>query len=365
MKKICYLADASSPHTKKWCEYFKNKNYDIYVISLNKGDIEGVKVYDFGFDVKAKKNECILKKIEYLSVIKKIKKIINEIKPDILHAHYASSYGFIGSFLNYKPYIISVWGTDIYEFPNNGFIQKNIIKYNLRKADYIFSTSNAMAKETSKYTNKKVYITPFGVDVEKNKVNKEILKQKKERDYFVIGTIKTLEERYGIEYLIKAFKIVKDKYNNINIFLKIIGEGSQIKNLKKISDELDLKDNIKFYGRIEQDEVSDMFNTFNISVFPSLRESFGVSSLESQSCGVPVIITNVGGHPETIINKKTGILVEAKNENEIAEAIIYFIENKNEIYTMGEEARNFVVENYEIEKTFSNIEKIYNKIITK
>ncbi|MDQ9894055.1 glycosyltransferase, partial [Acinetobacter baumannii] len=92
-------------------------------------------------DVKGNKNKSAIKKIEYLKVIKEIKKIIYDIKPDILHAHYASSYGLIGSLVNYKPYIISAWGTDTYEFPNNGFIQKYIIKYNLKKADYIFSTS--------------------------------------------------------------------------------------------------------------------------------------------------------------------------------------------------------------------------------
>lgn len=362
MKKICYLADASSPHTVKWCNFFKNRGYEVNVISLNKGEIEGVNVYSFSFDVKENKNKNAIKKIEYLKVIKEIKKIINNIKPDLLHAHYASSYGLIGSLINYKPYIISAWGTDIYEFPKNGFIQKKIIKYNLKKADYLFSTSIAMADEMKKYTDKEIKVTPFGIDMEKYKINESIRNKKKERDYKVIGTIKTLEKRYGIEYLIKAFSIVKKNYNKGKIYLKIAGDGSQLELLKDLVKELELEENVEFLGRINQEIVADTFNSFDISVFPSLKESFGVSALESQACGVPVIVTNVGGHPETVINGESGLIVEPKDEKELADAILSLIDSNDNLEKMGLIGRKYVKEKYELNKTFGEIEKIYKKI---
>lgn len=207
MKTIVYLADGSNPHTKKWCDFFKNRGYEIHVISLNGGEIDGVKVYDFSSNVEKLKNENIFKKVGYMRSIKEIKTLVHQIKPDILHAQYASSYGLIGSLLGYHPYVISVWGTDIYDFPNNGFIQKNIIKHNFRKADYIFSNSRDMAKEANKYTDKHVDVTFFGVDMDRFRpieVEKE--------DAFVIGIIKSLEKKYGIEYLLRAFKMIKDEY---------------------------------------------------------------------------------------------------------------------------------------------------------
>lgn len=80
--------------------------------------------------------------------------------------------------MNYRPYIISAWGTDVYEFPKNGFIQKKIIKYNFKKADYLFSTSRSMSNEMKKYTDKEISITPFGIDLEKYKINESIRKEK-------------------------------------------------------------------------------------------------------------------------------------------------------------------------------------------
>ncbi|RDY25013.1 glycosyltransferase family 4 protein [Romboutsia maritimum] len=364
MSTICYLADASNPHTIKWCNYFKSKGYDVNVISLNEGSIEGVKVYNFGFNVKELKNASPFRKVKYISVIGEIKKIINEIKPDILHAHYASSYGLIGSLLNYKPYVISVWGTDIYDFPNGGFIQKLIIKHNLKKADYIFSTSKDMARETNKYTDKKIYITPFGIDIDVFKSMK-IEENTTIEKPFIIGTIKTLEKKYGINYLIRAFKLVKDQYKDKKIVLKIAGSGSQMDNLLNLTKELGIDKDVDFLGRLPLDEVSKTFNTFDIAVFPSLRESFGVAALEAQACEIPAIVTNVGGHPEVVLNNKSGIIVESENEEQLKDAIIKLLENQDLRNNMGKTGRKFVKENYEVNLNFNDIEKIYENIINK
>ena len=214
--KICYLGDANSIHTKKLCCFFRDKGYDVYVISLNNGEIKGVKVYSMS--MKIDNQGSSLSKLRYLKNILRIKKLVREIDPDILHAHYATSYGLIGSLLNYKPYIVSVWGSDVYDFPKESFIHKALVKYNLKKADLILSTSKVMAEETKKYTNKEVLITPFGVDINKFKPNNENGDKNNE---LVIGTIKTLEDKYGIGYLIKAFHILINRNRDLNVKLKI------------------------------------------------------------------------------------------------------------------------------------------------
>lgn len=363
MKTVVYLADGSNPHTKKWCDFFKNRGYEIHVISLNGGEIDGVKVYDFSSNVEKLKNENIFKKVGYMRSIKEIKTLVHQIKPDILHAQYASSYGLIGSLLGYHPYVISVWGTDIYDFPNNGFIQKNIIKHNFRKADYIFSNSRDMAKEANKYTDKHVDVTFFGVDMDRFRpieVEKE--------DAFVIGIIKSLEKKYGIEYLLRAFKMIKDEYkdgyNGKNIVLKIGGSGSQMDNLKSLTKELELSD-VEFLGRVSPENVAKTFNSFDVTVFPSLREGFGVAAIESEACEVPVIVTNVGGHPESLSDGETGIIVEPKEPEQIKKAIVKLMEDEKLRLKMGKNGRNFVRKHYEVNSNFSDIEKIYDSIISK
>ncbi|MBC8526083.1 MAG: glycosyltransferase [Candidatus Cloacimonetes bacterium] len=344
--KICYLADSNSIHTQKWVKYFVEKGYKISLISFSPHKIEGTKSYfiKLPFPKSISPVGSNFLKLQYFLSIFKIRKIVNKIKPDILHSHWATSYGIVGSFINYHPFIVSVWGSDIYEFPYKSIIHKWLIKRVLKSADRICSTSIVMSKEIAKFTNKKIFVTPFGVDVEKFKPPK----QESNKKYFTIGTIKSLEEKYGLEYLIRAFAILKKQLNDKKIKLEIYGKGSQEEYLKKLSYDLGLSNVIGFKGYISHDLVPEKFQCFDIAVFPSISdsESFGVAAIEAQACGVPVVVSNVGGLPEVVNNGKTGFVVPPKDSYIIAKKILYLYENKNIRKKMGNTARKFVIENY-------------------
>lgn len=353
--KICYLADINSAHTHKFLNYFVKKGYDIHVISLGKGEYDGVKVHSLDIEDDVMKGKSEKGKVGYLKKIKRVKELINEIKPDILHAHYASSYGLLGALANYHPYIISVWGSDVYDFPIKSPIHKMIIKYNLKKADYILSTSNVMKKETEKYTNKDIKVTPFGVDINKFYPNKI------ESDEIIIGTIKTLEEKYGVQYLVKAFKKVKEENKDLDIKLRIGGKGSQEDYLKNLCRELQIENDVTFLGFVKPDDVIKEFQRFDISVFPSTldSESFGVAAVESEACGTPVIVSNVGGLMESTKPNETSLVATKESVEDLAEKLNILVRDKELRIKMGKAARMFVEENYSLEKNFDDINKIY------
>jgi len=120
--KVLLLSDPNSPHTIKWARSLAENGMDIYIFGL--GDYkEGV--YEDYKNIRVKvlnetitRKEGSLIKIKYLKALPIVKRIIREFKPDILHAHYASSYGLIGALSGFHPYIVSVWGSDVFSFPN-------------------------------------------------------------------------------------------------------------------------------------------------------------------------------------------------------------------------------------------------------
>lgn len=356
--RICYLADASSSHTKKWCKYFSNLGYDIHVISLNPGNIEGAKVYSLGIDSSKVAYGGLLSKAGYVTRILKIKKLVKEINPDILHAHYASSYGLLGSLCKFHPYVLSVWGSDIYSFPKGSSIKRRVLEHNLKSADYLMSTSSDMARETSLYTDKDIMITPFGVDPN---IFKPLDVEKDEN--IVIGTIKTLEKHYGIDYLIRAF--YKLTLENDNVILRIAGRGSEEATLRNLVCELGIEDKVQFIGFLSLDRIPIEFSKMDIAVVPSLHESFGVSSIEAQAVGIPVVVTNAGGLPETIKDKVTGILVQKEDVDSLYEGIKTLVDNRELREKMGLNAIEFINENYTIEKNFSKVDKFYKSIVNK
>lgn len=355
--KICYLADIKSQHTEKWCKYFLEKGYEIHVISLRAGEIDGVNVHSLEVDNTVSEKEKSSGKIGYLKKIKRIKDLVKEINPDILHAHYASSYGLLGALCNYHPYVISLWGSDVLLFPKEGFIQKQVLKYNFNKSDEIFSTSEYMAKEAKKYTDKNIHITPFGIDM-------NIFNDKEERsnNEINIGIVKSLEKVYGIEYLINAFKIIIDKYPDKKINLNIVGKGTQKDALKDLVVNLKLENTVKFLGTMPLENIGKFYNKTHIAVVPSLSESFGVTVLEAEACGVPVIVSDIEAFEETSIVGETSLMCKKKDVTSLVECMSKLIEDEDLRIRMGKCGKEFVSKNYEINHTFNRINDLYKNI---
>ncbi len=359
--KICYLADINSAHTHKWLNYFKNKGYDIHVISLGNGEYEGVTVHCLDVTDNVMKKASDRNKLQYIKKIKRVKELVNEIKPDILHAHYATSYGLLGALADYHPYIISAWGSDVYDFPVKSPVHKMMLKYNLKKADYIFSTSNVMKEETQKYTNKNIEVTPFGVDINR------FVPGRIEKDEVVIGTIKTLEEKYGIQYLVKAFAQLKDRNPDMNLKLRIGGKGSQEDYLKDLCRELKIYDDVTFLGFVNPDDVVKEFQNFDIAVFPSTldSESFGVAAVEAESCGTPIVVSDVGGLMESTKPGVTSLVAKKASVDDLSDKIDMLVKDKELRLKMGAAARKFVEDNYSLDNNFAYVDKLYKEIVLK
>lgn len=352
--KICFLAPANNYHTKKWCEYFKSKGHEVHVISFTNDLIDGTTVHYI--NTKVNVDDSDLKKIKYLSQVKKVKKIIKEIKPDIINAHYATSYGMVAALCKFK-FILSVWGSDVYSFPKKSFIHKLYLKYILKKANCIFSTSNAMKEELKKYTSKKIYITPFGVKMELFNPDKKDNRYKK---YFTIGTVKSLKEKYGIRYIIEAASLLNKDITNLKVI--IAGSGNQEQELKELAKEKNV--DVDFLGTISQEEAASLWANLDVGIIPSIEdsESFGVSVIEAQASCVPVVVTNVPGLLETT-SPDSRMVVQKKNVEQISNCIKELYSNNKLRQSLGKKGRKYVLENYEYSKCFKYIEKLFKDFI--
>ena len=358
------LGDDQSPHTIKWVNSLSDEINTICLVSFHKVDKslyhENVKIVTIDV-IRDNMSNIDFVKFGYLRLVKIVKQELKNFKPDILHAYYASSYGLIGALSGFNPFVISVWGSDVFEFPKKSFIHKSILKYNLRKADYIQSTSMVMAEEIAQYTDKNIIVVPFGIDLDKYKPIPEI--KAESGDTIVIGTVKWLQAVYGINYLIDAFYLLTKKYNNIKLL--IVGGGPRLKEYQTLVRKYNIVDLVEFTGSVPIEDTVKYHNQIDIFAVLSLRESFGVSALEAAACCVPTVVSNVGGLPEVVQDKKTGFIVEPRNPQSAADAISKLIEDVSLREEMSVNARKFVKRKYDWSKNVQDQIGIYESIILK
>ena len=366
--KVLLLSDPSSPHTIKWVNSLHRKGIEIFLFGLSKYDPtqynDDIKIESLHTpeSIKAKLDGNFLK-LMYLSAFPRLKKIIKTFKPDILHAHYAASYGLMGALAGFHPFILSVWGIDILTFPNNSVLHKKMIEYSLKKADKVLATSYYLARETNKYVNKEILITPFGIDTEKFK--SKIIDPIFMEDDIVIGTVKSMERKYGIEYLIKSFSLIKKKYKHKNLKLLLVGGGSLEDKFKQMIDELGITDSSIITGQIPFNNVADYHNQLSIAVYVSKVESFGVSILESSACEKPVVVSDAGGLPEVVENDVTGFIVNANDIEATTDAIEKLILDKELREKFGKAGRVRVKDKFNWQKNVNHMINIYNQIVSK
>ena len=353
MGTICFLADADSIHIKKWVEYFSRFEFEIHIISMR-----GTK-YKYRDNVHLHIIEPPFKnKLSYILLINKIKKLVREIKPDILHSHYATSYGLFGRMCSYHPFIVSAWGSDVYEFPRN-MINRGLLNHVFKGADIVCSTSYEMANEIRKYYDKKIVITPFGVDTVKFDCSVPIF----ENSYVTIGIVKNLEKVYGIDLLIEAFSEVCKTWKDDELRLMIVGDGSQSAALRSLCKRFNIIDKVIFTGAVQNENVPEFVNMMDFVCLPSLSEGFGVSAVEACACGRPVIGTNVGGLKEIVIDGYNGFLINPGSVDEIKNKIIYALNNRELLKTMSENARKFIIEKYDWEGNAEIMKNLYTEMI--
>lgn len=362
--KILILAAGNDIHSVRWANQLALHGNDVHLCYVSNQKpamdkyIDGVFLYElkvpapYGY---------------YLNMLQ-LKKIIRKIKPDILNAHYSSGYGTLARLVNFSPYLLSVYGSDVYDFPYQKKMNMRIIKKNLRAADQIASTSHAMARQTASLVNmpvSKIHITPFGVDIEKfsNKC------ANKDTNKIIIGSIKKLSPKYGIKYGILAIEYLVKKlrkdHNNLNIEYRIYGEGEEKQELDLLAKECGISNIVKFMGRIPHEVVPQVLNEMDIFLGNSIldSESFGVAIVEAMACEVPVIVTDVDGFKEVVDNGDSGIMVPRKNPKAMAEEINKLIEYPELRKEIGQKQRKRVIENYNWIDNVKKMEGIYKKMI--
>jgi glycosyltransferase involved in cell wall biosynthesis len=363
MKKILLLADVNSSHTRKWAEGLAANGFEIGVFSFRpcQGDWlkrnPGILFFTGPGIGNSTFHEGAVKKAAYLKMLPALKRSIKGFAPDILHAHYASSYGLLGRLSRFHPYIISCWGSDVMDFPNRGLVQRVLLKGNLEKADRVLATSPTIEEYIHKVVQRDVLITPFGINLQK--FFPQETAHPFEKGSLVIGTIKSLEKVYCIDVLIAAFAEVLKHLPHSRLLL--VGEGTERQPLEQQCLDLGISDKVLFKGSVEHEEIPRYHNMIDIFVNVSAYESFGVSVLEAMACGKAVIVTNTGGLAEIIENESEGAKIDVGDKKSLIKQVIRLADPVIR-KQMGIQARQKVERRYDWKENIKEMISVYNSL---
>jgi glycosyltransferase involved in cell wall biosynthesis len=175
----------------------------------------------------------------------------------------------------------------------------------------------------------------------------------------VVGTVGSLFEVKGFEYLLKALQIMKE--SGSDILLLIAGTGRLERELKAVADELGIAESVRFLGF--RGDIPRLLNLVDVYICSSVSEGLSLSILEAMACGRPIIATDVGGNPELITEGVNGFLVPSRDPSALAERTIELLNDKELRSRLGTAGRQAAEEKFSLETMMQNYYELYGKLL--
>lgn len=285
----------------------------------------------------------------------KVIKLVNDINPDIVFAQVfpANWWGFIlklllgsrvklvwmcqepSAFIHSRRWIAALplnlpgIGARILN-PLLKLIDRNLAKF----SDGVFANSEfskKLALNAYTYDEKFIGICYPGVDLDRFRLNDGV---KKVPGQLIMCA--RLTKFKNVDRAIRAVKILLER--GVKVTLQVIGEGEEFLSLQSLTEQLGLKESVKFLGAVTDAQMVSALCHSEILIHAAEEEPFGLAPVEAMACGTPVIAIKGGGPAETVIDRETGYLCNTAIEEELAEAVVWITSDWQRLETMGREA---------------------------
>ena len=318
----------------------------------------------------------------------KIKKIIQEFKPDIVHTH-ASKSGAIGRLAAKScnvPLIVHTFHGHVFHSYFNSFMSKIIVRFErffAKKTDAIIAISDSQRQELIEVYKiapaEKVFTVPLGFNLDKYSVDQEtkgiIFRNKYgfEKSELIVGIVGRLVPIKNHDMFLEVAAIVKAKTNQ-QVRFAIIGDGESRPGIEKKAAELGLS--YSYYitsPKVKTDIVVTSWETeidqalagLDIVVLTSNNEGTPVSLIEAQSAYIPVVSTNVGGVEDIVIHGETGFITEVGDVQLFADYVLKLIEDSELRSRMGRHGYDNVIKRYSKQRLINDMRKLYLSFLNK
>ena len=362
--KIAILVSAFPP---KWLAGTEIATYNIAKYLAKRGhEVHVITSLDRGLPKEAVEERFYVhrifwRRIRFLGVMSFWMKTfwcLKKIKPDIIHAQSIGMGipGFLAKIFLKKTFVVYGRGSEVY-LPST--FMNRISKLVLKNGDVIIALTEDMKRGMQKFYDRDILVLSNGIDFErfKNLSREGIRKRLKiNDDEKIITFVGTLHSIKGVKYLIKAMEFIIKRDKSIKLML--VGDGEDREELESLVEELDLKECIKFVGKVQNEDIPQYMVASDVFVLPSLSEGFPVAILEAIASGLPIITTKVRGLPEIVKDGENGFLVEPKNPKEIAEKVLLILEDE-ELREIIKRRNKEKVKEYTWEGVVERLEQVY------
>lgn len=296
--------------------------------------------------------------LNWFSRIKEIREIVRKVKPDLVHGHYITSYGFWAAASGRHPLVLTAWGSDILVTPKQSWLKRQLTRWTLRQADLITADSLDMLDEMALYQPRaQLEQIQWGVDL-------ELFQPAPRPDdgVFHIVSLRMWEPLYNIDVIINAVAALRRLRPEHKVHLHLLGDGYLESALRAQVAQLAMADDITFHGRLSEQRLVEVLQRAHVSVMVPSNDATAMSLLESMAVELPVVVSDLPANRQWI-DESGGFIVPVKDAAAITTALMQLIDNPQQASIMGRRNRALVAERASRRHEMDRMSEMYQRLL--
>jgi glycosyltransferase involved in cell wall biosynthesis len=357
--RICFIALGKLTHVGPYLDYFKGAGHDVHFVAMSPGPYYGVKTYNIGFGTGYSAQSG---KWKYPFSMLRARRLVQKIKPDIVHAHYATSCGLTALVCGFHPFIVTAHGSDV-SMGIHSLIWRMLLRRIFRSADCVNTVSNELRDMVIGLgiLPEKIQTLTLGIDTSRFDfaARPPISSNRTLR----LVCTRRLEPVYDHATILKACAILKEK--GLDFRMTFIGDGKMRPYLQSLAQQSNLTQIITFAGAVENASLPRALKEYDIYLSASLRDGTSLCLLEAMATGLYPIVSKINANTAWLKHEENGLLHEVSNPRDLADCISMAVEHPDSVTNAIQKNRVIVEEKGNRVKNMKSLEALYAQIILK
>ncbi len=295
------VADGRSIHTTRLAAALANAGVEVHLACFDADDIEGITVHRLPM---ARAGD-----VRYFLAARSLRRLVRQLHPDVVNAHYLSSYGLLGALAHSSNLVQTVWGTDVLvTAARRG--RRELARFALRRARLVTGDSQSLldcVAELAPHVPRHRFVfgpplSAFRADAQKDRI---------------VISLRSHEPSYRVDRIVEAWALAQPRLEGYR--LVVLGDGPQTSRLRAVASGA-----VHFEGRVTYERVLDLVSRSRLSVSIPDSDATSAAVLESLACGCSVIATDLPANREWV--PEDHLVPIDPDPGELAEAIVRNVE---------------------------------------
>lgn len=366
--KIIYFSKDYSPHDHRFLTALSEMEHEVYYLKLEKNlrQVEDRPVPENIQQILWTGGQGQFRWRDVPRLVMDLKRVIREIKPDLIHAGPIQTCAFLAALSGFRPILSMSWGFDLMDDVNRNWWWKYATRYTLTRSTFFTSDANATRDKAVEYgmNPNHTVVFPWGVDLKHFNSRQSSAKNKTQnakRKTFTLFCNRSWEPRYGVDVLAKAFVKVAQERDDVNLLL--LGGGSQGSVIRNILLNGGALDRVQLAGQVSQTDLPRWYHIADIYISPSHVDGSSVSLMEALACGLPALVSDIPANKEWVSEGVNGWLFPDGDADALAAKILTAIARRKELPKIGRAARRSAQERADWKKNFAKLLEAYEQTL--